>query len=130
MRLAPYTSPIYPPFDLTIPDQVRADAWLTELHGFERAGQMPALEMMHLPSDHTAGPRNGMRTPRACMADNDLALGRIIEGLSRSPFWSSTVVFVLEDDAATTPGVGARPVMGGYMFGSFAVGGRRPFSRI
>ncbi|HSY80610.1 MAG TPA: SMP-30/gluconolactonase/LRE family protein [Gemmatimonadaceae bacterium] len=101
--LAPYTSPIYPPFDMSIPDQVRADAWLAELHGFEREGKMPALEMMHLPSDHTAGPRKGMRTPRACMADNDLALGRIIESLSRSPFWSSTVVFVLEDDAQDGP---------------------------
>ncbi|HZS59753.1 MAG TPA: bifunctional YncE family protein/alkaline phosphatase family protein [Gemmatimonadaceae bacterium] len=101
--LAPYTSPIYPPFDLTVRDQVRADAWLTELHGFEQSGQMPALELMHLPSDHTAGPRSGMPTPRAYMADNDLALGRIIEGLSRSKFWSSTVVFVLEDDAQDGP---------------------------
>jgi YVTN family beta-propeller protein len=101
--LAPYVSPIYPPFDLAVRDQVRADAWLTELHGFERAGQMPALELMHLPSDHTGGPRAGRPTPRAYMADNDLALGRIIEGLSRSSFWGSTVVFVLEDDAQDGP---------------------------
>jgi YVTN family beta-propeller protein len=101
--LAPYTSPIYPPFDLSVRDQVRADAWLTELHGFERAARMPQLEILHLPADHTAGPRAGMPTPRSCMADNDLALGRIIEGLSRSPFWSTTVVFVLEDDSQDGP---------------------------
>jgi hypothetical protein len=97
-------SPIYPDTGfLTIPDQIRADAWLTELHGFERAGQMPALELLALPNDHTAGAAIGKPTPRAYMADNDLALGRIIEGLSRSPFWSSTVVFVVEDDAQDGP---------------------------
>jgi hypothetical protein len=63
----------------------------------------PRLEIMHLPGDHTAGALPGMRTPRACMADNDLALGRIVEALSRSPFWKDTVVFVLEDDAQAGP---------------------------
>jgi YVTN family beta-propeller protein len=101
--LAPFASPIYPPFDLKVRDQVRADAWLTELHEFERTGRMPALEILHLPSDHTSGPRAGMPTPRAYMADNDLALGRIIEGLSRSRFWANTVVFVLEDDSQDGP---------------------------
>jgi hypothetical protein len=60
---------------------------------------MPALQVMHLPGDHTAGGRAGQRTPRSCMADNDLALGRIVEALSQSPFWRDTVVFVVEDDA-------------------------------
>jgi hypothetical protein len=64
---------------------------------------MPALEIMHLPGDHTAGARPGQCTPKACMADNDLALGRIVEALSRSPFWKSTVVFVVEDDAQSGP---------------------------
>jgi YVTN family beta-propeller protein len=96
-------SPTYPPFDLKIADQVRADAWIAELDKFVSAGKMPELEIMHLPSDHTAGGRAGYPTPRAYMADNDLALGRIVEALSKSPFWRDTVVFVLEDDSQAGP---------------------------
>ncbi|MEP6551556.1 MAG: hypothetical protein ABJB95_10250, partial [Gemmatimonadales bacterium] len=68
-----------------------------------RVGNLPALEIMTLPNDHTSGAQAGKPTPRAYMADNDLALGRIIEALSRSPFWKNTVVFVLEDDAQDGP---------------------------
>ncbi|HYL04552.1 MAG TPA: bifunctional YncE family protein/alkaline phosphatase family protein [Thermoanaerobaculia bacterium] len=100
---APITSPTYPAWDLAIPDQRRADAWLAELAGFVKQGRMPALEVLHLPNDHTSGAKPGMPTPRASMADNDLALGRIVEGLSRSPFWKDTVVFVVEDDAQNGP---------------------------
>jgi Phosphoesterase family len=96
---APYTSPTYPAWDLAVPDQRRADAWLAELAGYVRRGEMPALEVLHLPNDHTSGANPGMPTPRAYMADNDLALGRIVEGLSHSPFWRDSVVFVVEDDA-------------------------------
>jgi DNA-binding beta-propeller fold protein YncE len=101
--LAPDISRAYPPFDMNIPDQRRADAWISELQDFVRRGEMPQLEIMHLPADHTAGATPGMRTPRACMADNDLALGRIVEALSHSPFWRDTVVFVVEDDAQAGP---------------------------
>jgi hypothetical protein len=96
-------SPTYPAFDLKTPDQARADAWIAELGEFVRKGEMPKLEVMHLPSDHTAGGRAGYRTPRAFMADNDLALGRIVEALSKSPFWKDTVIFVLEDDSQSGP---------------------------
>ena len=64
---------------------------------------MPQLEILHLPNDHTAGGSEGFRTPKALMADNDLALGRIVETLSNSPFWKDTVVFVLEDDSQSGP---------------------------
>jgi YVTN family beta-propeller protein len=101
--MRPYTSSTYPPFDMAIPDQRRADAWIAELREHERTGQMPALETLHLPSDHTAGARRGSPTPKAYMADNDLALARIVEALSRSQFWKSTAVFVLEDDAQAGP---------------------------
>ena len=101
--LDPFVSPYYPPFDLAIPDQRRADAWIAELGEFVRKGAMPALELLHLPGDHTAGARPGLPTPRACFADNDLALGRIVEALSKTPFWKSTVIFVLEDDAQNGP---------------------------
>jgi DNA-binding beta-propeller fold protein YncE len=99
----PYTSPTYPAWDLDIKDQRRADAWLAELQDQTRQGQMPALEILHLPNDHTSGAKFGSPTPRAYMADNDLALGRIVEGLSRSPFWKDTAVFVVEDDAQNGP---------------------------
>ena len=101
--LRPDISAAYPPFDMSIPDQSRADVWVSELQDFTRRGEMPQLEIMHLPADHTAGALPGMCTPRACMADNDLALGRIVEALSHSPFWKDTIVFVLEDDAQAGP---------------------------
>src|SRR5260221_13269424 len=92
-------SPTYPPFNLAITDQKRADAWIEELKQFTADGNMPRLEVMHLPGDHTAGGRAGFRTPRAHMADNDPPLGRIVGALSKSPYWRDTVVVVLENDA-------------------------------
>jgi YVTN family beta-propeller protein len=97
--LGPDVCPTYSPFNLNIPDQKRADAWIEELNGFVADHNMPALEVMHLPGDHTAGGRAEYRSPRAYMADNDLALGRIVEALTKSPYWLDTVVFVLEDDS-------------------------------
>jgi DNA-binding beta-propeller fold protein YncE len=93
----------YPPFNLNVLDQVRADAWIAEFERFVKDGNLPQLEVLHLPSDHTAGGRAGFRTPRAFMADNDLALGRIVEALSKSPYWRDTVMFVLEDDSQAGP---------------------------
>jgi YVTN family beta-propeller protein len=82
-------------------DVMRADAFIKELKGFEaREGdQLPELMIMALPNDHTGGTRPGIPTPRAMVADNDLALGRIVEAVSRSRFWESTVIFVVEDDS-------------------------------
>ncbi|HLW53786.1 MAG TPA: bifunctional YncE family protein/alkaline phosphatase family protein [Candidatus Angelobacter sp.] len=102
-RLRADVSPVYPEFNLKIPDQKRVDGWIQELEEFTRKGKMPALEVLHLPSDHTAGGRAGYPTPRAYMADNDLALGRLVEALSHTPFWRDTVVFVLEDDSQAGP---------------------------
>jgi hypothetical protein len=101
--LASHTNPTFPGFNMAIPDQRRADVWIAELAEFSRRGVMPALEIVRLPNDHTSGASAGKPTPRAYLADNDLALGRIIEALSRSPFWKNTVVFVLEDDAQDGP---------------------------
>ena len=97
--LATRTATAFSGFDLHVRDQRRADAWIAELQQFSQQGSMPALEIVHLGNDHTAGAQPGAPTPRAYVADNDLALGRMIEALSKSPFWRSTVVFVLEDDA-------------------------------
>jgi len=101
--LAADVNPDYIPFDLTTPDQKRADVWIAELQHFVRDGNMPQLELMHLPNDHLAAGRPGKCTPRACMADNDLALGRIVQALSHSPYWRDTVIFVVEDDAQAGP---------------------------
>ena len=101
--LAARTNPDFPPFDLSIPDQKRADIWIAELARFVAADSMPTLEIIHLGNDHTAGLRARAPTPRAYVADNDLALGRMIEALSKSKFWASTAVFVLEDDAQDGP---------------------------
>ncbi|MGH7648694.1 MAG: bifunctional YncE family protein/alkaline phosphatase family protein [Gemmatimonadaceae bacterium] len=101
--LAAHTDSLYPGFDLDIEDQKRVDVWLDELRRYERTGDLPNLEIVRLPNDHTSGARVGAPTPRAAFADNDLALGRLVDGLSRSRFWRSTVVFVVEDDAQNGP---------------------------
>jgi hypothetical protein len=101
--LRSHTNERYPGWDLGQTDQARMDVWLEEFRGFVHSGKMPALEVVRLPNDHTAGARAGAPTPRAYMADNDLALGRMVDALSHSPFWKSTVVFVLEDDAQNGP---------------------------
>ncbi|HNQ88262.1 MAG TPA: alkaline phosphatase family protein [Verrucomicrobiota bacterium] len=90
-------------WDMDYLDQGRTDRFLAELHRFEAAGDMPQLQILRLPNDHTYGTSAGKRTPRAMVADNDLALGRLIEGLSRSKFWPQTAVFVVEDDAQNGP---------------------------
>jgi YVTN family beta-propeller protein len=101
--LAANTNRDFPSFDMDIPDQRRADIWLAEFQEYVRRGSMPSLEIVRLPNDHTAGARAGAPTPQAYMADNDLALGRIVEAISRSPFWKNTLIAVLEDDAQNGP---------------------------
>jgi DNA-binding beta-propeller fold protein YncE len=96
-------SPDYMPFDLVTQDQKRADVWISELQRFVRDGNMPQLEIVWLPMDHLTAARPGKCTPRACMADNDLALGRIVEALSHSPYWKDTAIFVVEDDSQAGP---------------------------
>lgn len=83
---------------LEVPDQVRADFFLRELKGFEAKGEFPQLVILRVPNDHTSGVKKGLPTPEAQVADNDLAVGRILEGLSRSPFWKAMAVFAIEDD--------------------------------
>ena len=95
--------PWYRSFDLTYSDQKRADRYLAELKRFEAEGDMPRLQILRLPNDHTHGTTPGNLTPTSLVADNDLALGRVIEALSRSRFWPQTAVFVVEDDAQNGP---------------------------
>jgi len=87
--------------DMKIPDQIRASAFIEELEAYDKmeGDQLPELMIMALSVDHTVGTRPGFPTPEAMVADNDLALGRIIEALAKSKFWKNTVVFVTEDDS-------------------------------
>ena len=95
--------PRYRGFDLHVTDQSRMDEWLREFKQFVQNGELPAFEIVRLPNDHTSATRPGMPTPYAMLADNDLALGRMIDALSHSAYWKNTVVFVLEDDAQAGP---------------------------
>ncbi|MDQ2898962.1 MAG: hypothetical protein M3Y07_04080 [Acidobacteriota bacterium] len=97
--LANLLDPRYPNNNTSIPDQIRASEFLRELAECEKTGTMPQLSVITLNNDHTNGTRPGSPTPRAMVADNDLALGRIVEGLSKSRFWPSSLVLVVEDDA-------------------------------
>jgi YVTN family beta-propeller protein len=97
------SSPDYPSFNMDISDQKRADVWLHEFQGYVTRGSLPALEIVRLPNDHTNGALYGKPTPRTYMADNDLALGRIVEAISHSPFWRDTAIVVVEDDAQDGP---------------------------
>lgn len=91
--------PDYPAYGLNIPDQVRAEIFLRDFRKFEEDGNLPELIVLLLPADHTSGSAPGSPTPRAMVADNDLALGRVVEAVSKSKYWPSTAVFVVEDDA-------------------------------
>lgn len=95
-------SPNYPGYDShKIPDVLRAKTFIDELHDYEQmdGDQWPELLILALPNDHTGGTRPGLPTPRAQVADNDLALGQIIEAISKSRFWNNTAIFVTEDDS-------------------------------
>ncbi len=85
----------YPQFDLGIPDQYRFDVWYQDFQNDVKGGSVPQLEFMWISSDHTGGPP----TAQAMQADNDLALGRFVDAISHSPIWSSSAIFVEEDDA-------------------------------
>ncbi len=95
--------PTYQPYDLTIPDNKRVDIWLEEFRQFEQSGALPRLSIIRLGNDHTAGTRAGYPTPRAMVAENDLALGRVVEAISQSRFWKESAIFILEDDAQNGP---------------------------
>ncbi|MBI4976161.1 MAG: beta-propeller fold lactonase family protein [Spirochaetes bacterium] len=85
-------------WNLKVPDQFRADFFLRELAAFEKSGDLPRFIILYLPNDHNNGTVPGMPTPAAYTADNDLAFGRVVEGLSRSRFWKDTAIFAIEDD--------------------------------
>ncbi|MFO0869808.1 MAG: alkaline phosphatase family protein [Pirellulales bacterium] len=86
-------------YDLDYPDVQRAARFIEELRRFEQSGEMPRFQIVRLPNDHTHGTAAGKPTPTAMVADNDLALGQLVEAVSQSRFWKETAIFVIEDDA-------------------------------
>lgn len=96
--LEPYLAPTYVGFPGSVPDVYRAREFIKEFNEYEKRGDLPNFIIMLLPNDHTVGTREGYPTPRATVADNDLALGQIVEAVSKSQFWKETVIFVVQDD--------------------------------
>jgi YVTN family beta-propeller protein len=93
----------YRGWDLAYPDVKRVTRFIAELKRFEAAGDMPRLQILRLPNDHTHGTTPGQLTPTAYVGDNDLALGQLVEAVSHSKFWPQTAIFVIEDDAQNGP---------------------------
>jgi len=98
LSLMPYVDWGYPAFDLGVPDVYRGQELANEIRRFEQNGDLPNLMVVQLGNDHTSATQEGAPTPRAAVADNDLALGQIVEALSKSKFWKDTAIFVVEDD--------------------------------
>ena len=101
--LAKVTNPLYRGFDLNYPDVDRTKVFLNELAQYEKTGNMPRLIVMRLGNDHTSGTAAGKIAPLSAAADNDYAVGQLVEGVSKSRFWTSTAIFILEDDAQNGP---------------------------
>ncbi len=105
--LQDHFDPLYPDFNTDYPDQLRVDEFMNEFGAYQRARQenegaefqLPRFVLLYLPDDHTGGTRPDRPRPQASVADNDLALGRVVDAVSHSPYWDDTAIFVLEDDA-------------------------------
>ena len=95
--------PTYAGFDLQVKDVDREKVWEQDFDRLVAANQLPDLSIIRLPNDHTYGARKGQLSPLSYAADNDLALGRLIEHLSHSPVWKESVVMIVEDDAQNGP---------------------------
>ena len=97
--LAPHTNMKYRPFDLDYLDVDRAKTFLGDLKEFEQKNEMPKLILLRLGNDHTSGTTAGKISPLSAFADNDAAVGMVVEAVSKSKFWAKTAIFIVEDDA-------------------------------
>ncbi len=102
-NLARNTDREFPGYNLSIRDQVRYRIWLEEFRRYKASGEMPAAQFVRFSNDHTCGTDPACPTPQAMMADNDWAMGKLIDKVSHSEFWDSTAIFVIEDDAQDGP---------------------------
>ncbi|MBI4464874.1 MAG: bifunctional YncE family protein/alkaline phosphatase family protein [Acidobacteria bacterium] len=101
--LKPLIERDYPAYHMGVPDVFRARIFLEKFREYETLGTLPNLVIIFLPTDHTAGTAPGYAVPRSMMADNDLALGRVVEAISKSRFWPRSAIFVVEDDSQAGP---------------------------
>lgn len=108
VELQNHFDPLYPDFEVAYPDQLRVDEFLNEFRGFvasRNGGKdvMPQFINLRIPDDHTAGVAKDKPKPAASVADNDLAVGRVVDAVSHSPYWDDTAFVILEDDAQNGP---------------------------
>jgi hypothetical protein len=89
----------YPAYELRVPDQYRADIFLQRFADYEKNNNLPELVLILLPQDHTSGTSPDFPTPRAMNADNDLAVGRVVQAISKSKYWNDSAIFITEDDS-------------------------------
>ncbi|HCV43590.1 MAG TPA: hypothetical protein DGH68_08910, partial [Bacteroidetes bacterium] len=97
--LAGHVAPFYRGWDLGYSDVQRVQSWMKEFDEYEKTGDLPSFQIVKLPNDHTEGTKKGSLTPRAYVAQNDLAVGMLVERISHSRFWKESAIFVIEDDA-------------------------------
>jgi YVTN family beta-propeller protein len=103
-RFPGYVDTAYPGYSTTCPDHtLREPEWEREFRGYVKNGDLPQLELVRLGNDHTAGTRAGSATPQSYVADNDAAIGRLVDVVSHSKYWASTAIFITEDDAQNGP---------------------------
>jgi len=110
-------------FDQVLGDLPGADGDRTLFDGYVRDKDLPQLEIVRLPNDHTAGTKPGALTPAAFVAQNDLAVGRLIETVSHSPYWRDTAIFIVEDDAQNGADHVDAQRMTAYVASAYAAGG-------
>jgi hypothetical protein len=96
--LRPYFRADWPSWGLNVPDQVRASKFIEDLKRYEQEGTFPEFTILWLPNDHTSGTTAGAPKPESQVADNDLAVGKVVEAVSHSSFWKDTCIFGIEDD--------------------------------
>ncbi len=121
--LRPRTDRAFATFDMAVTDVARVAEWKREFDDFERTRTLPQLEIVRLPRDHTSGTKAGEVTPQAMVADNDLAVGRLVDAISHSPDWASTAIFVIEDDAQNGPDHVDEQRSTFYLVSPYAAGG-------
>jgi YVTN family beta-propeller protein len=121
--LAGVTDPRFPGFDLGYSDLDREAEWAREFAGYVRDHNLPELEIMRLPNDHTNGTSPGKLTPSAFAAQNDVAVGRLVDAVSHSPYWHDTAIIIVEDDAQNGPDHVDDQRMTAYVASPYAAGG-------
>jgi YVTN family beta-propeller protein len=121
--LAAVTDSAYPGFDLAFSDEDREAEWAREFAGYVANRNLPQLEIVRLPNDHTAGTAPNRLTPSAYVAQNDLAVGRLVDTVSHSRYWRDTAIFIVEDDAQNGPDHVDDQRMPAYAISAYAPGG-------